>query len=79
MNAIDPKAAKLDAADVFMLEDEDFAYDDSEARRHLAAGRPIYYAEANTPEGLMVRESPDGRKELIQVDADGAFRVVGPA
>jgi hypothetical protein len=61
-----------------MLEDEDFAYDDSEARRHLAAGRPIYYTEASTPHGHVVRESLDGRKDLIKVEGDGSFTVVGP-
>lgn len=36
-----------------------------EARRLLAAGQWIVYAERDTPEGFMIREHPDGRKELV--------------
>ncbi len=78
MNAIDTKAAKLAAAHAFMLEDDDLIDDGGEARRHLAAGRPIYFADASTPCGHVVRESPDGLKELVKVEGDGAFKVVGP-
>jgi hypothetical protein len=79
MNAIDPTAAKRDAAHAFMLDDEDFAYDDSEARGHLAEGRPIFYLEPNTPKGLVVRERPDGGRDLVELDDQGGYRVVGPA
>jgi hypothetical protein len=78
MIAIGSKAAKQDAADAFMLDDDDLIDDGAEARRHLAAGRPVYYAEADTPEGLVVRESPDGSKDLIRVDPDRVVRVIGP-
>lgn len=79
MGKMETDLAKLEAAHAFMLEDEDFEDDGAEAKRHLAAGRAIYYTEPNTPKGLVVRERPDGRKDLIQVDPDGAYRVVGPA
>jgi hypothetical protein len=79
LGKIDPDQARLDAAHAFMLEDDDFEDDGAEARRHLAAGRPIYYVEPGTPKGLVVRESPDGRKDLVQVDPDGSYRVIGPA
>jgi len=79
LGKIDPHQARLDAADAFMLEDEDFDDDGAEARRRLAAGLPIYYVEPDTPKGLVVRESPDGQKDLIQVDPDGAYRVIGKA
>ncbi|WP_267665870.1 hypothetical protein [Escherichia coli] len=29
------------------------------------SGVPIYYAERNTPEGCVIKEYPDGRKELV--------------
>lgn len=50
--------------------------DESAAAAHLAAGRPIYYRERDTPNGLVVRESADGRRDLIRVDAGGAERIV---
>ena len=78
MNAIDTKAARLAAAHAFMLEDEDFAYDDSEARAHLAEGRSIFYIEETTPKGLVIREQPDGTRDLVALDDDGGFKVVGP-
>lgn len=36
-----------------------------EARRLLAAGQWIVYAESDTPDGCMIREHPDGRRELV--------------
>ncbi|KLA50005.1 hypothetical protein XEUV683_05840 [Xanthomonas euvesicatoria] len=33
--------------------------------RCLAAGEPIYYFEDDTPEGLVIRESPDGTRVLV--------------
>lgn len=39
---------------------------DLAAREHLTAGRPIYYWEENTPEGLAIKEYPDGRRELVR-------------
>ena len=50
----------------------------SEARRHLEAGRPIYYMEPNTPKGLVIREYPDGRREFVRLDQNGAIEVVEP-
>ncbi|CAD2265256.1 hypothetical protein X12_004529 (plasmid) [Xanthomonas arboricola] len=34
-------------------------------KRCLAAGEPIYYFEDDTPEGLVIRESPDGARALV--------------
>lgn len=48
--------------------------DDSAARAHLAAGRPIYYHDQEH-DGL-VREWPDGRIELVDVDEDGHIIVL---
>jgi len=40
--------------------------DGAAAQRHLEAGRPIYYAEDDTPEGLLIKEYPNGRRELVR-------------
>ena len=45
------------------------------ARQHLAAGRPIYYGDADYPEGL-VKKYPDGRKQLVSVSNDGKITVI---
>ena len=79
MGKIDPRLAQLDAAHAFELEDADFADDGAEARGTLASGRPIYYTEPSTPPGLVVRESPGGEKDLLRIDPDGSFHVLGPA
>lgn len=78
MGKLDPSQARLDAAHAFMLEEADFADDDSEARRHLAAGRPIFYMQPDTPGGLVIRESPDGSKDFVELSDDGGYRVVRP-
>ncbi len=70
--------AREEVAHAFMLEDADFADDDSEARRHLAAGRPIFYVEPETPEGTVIRESPDGSRDYVQLDGHGGYRVIRP-
>jgi hypothetical protein len=41
------------------------------AKEHLAAGRPIYYCDDRF-ENEIVREWPDGSKELLTLDNDGA-------
>jgi len=44
---------------------------DKAASRHLASGNPIYYGDDNTPEGMVVKEYPDGRRELVRFDPAG--------
>jgi hypothetical protein len=44
--------------------DDDFA-----ARDRLARGLWIAYREADTPPGHVIREHPDGRRELVRVGA----------
>lgn len=46
------------------------ALGDAPAREHLAAGRPIYYGEHDTPSGLLIKEYPDGRRELVRYHRD---------
>lgn len=45
--------------------------DDSAVRALLAEGVPIYYEEDDTPEGLLIKEYPDGRRELVRFRRDG--------
>lgn len=39
---------------------------DGAMREHFTAGLPIYYWEQGTPEGLTIKEYPDGRRELVR-------------
>jgi hypothetical protein len=41
------------------------------AREHLSAGHPIYYVEGDTPDDLLVKEYPDGRRELVRFHETG--------
>lgn len=54
--------------------------DDSAARAHLAAGRAIYYAKNNTPQGLLIKEYPDGHRELVRFHREGdeVIRTLSP-
>jgi len=50
----------------------ELAHDDAAAaKEHLAAGFPIYFREADTPAGLVIKKYPDGRQELICFDLTG--------
>ncbi|MEW5729309.1 MAG: hypothetical protein AB1918_15885 [Pseudomonadota bacterium] len=40
-----------------------------EAKRHLAAGRAIYYGDDRFPDGV-VKEYPDGRRQLVTFSKD---------
>jgi hypothetical protein len=50
--------------------------DGAAARSHLEAGRPIYYCDDAVP-SRMVREWPNGHKEIVQVMDDGSVKVHG--
>ena len=41
------------------------------ARSHLEAGFQIYYSEDDTSDDVIIKEYPDGRRELVRVDVDG--------
>lgn len=45
--------------------------DGAAAKAHLQAGFPIYYVKDDTPEGLLIKEHPNGRRELVRFDEDG--------
>jgi len=40
-------------------------------RENLAAGVPVYYREKETPQDLLIKEYPDGRKELVKFSRAG--------
>jgi len=49
---------------------------DRAARSHFAAGFPIYMSDDDTPPDTVIRENPDGTRQLVHFDADGEH-VVG--
>jgi hypothetical protein len=51
-------------------------YDDGlAAKQHMAAGRAIYYGDEDHPEGI-IKEYPDGRRQLIAVSNKGEQTVL---
>ncbi|MDN5249399.1 MAG: hypothetical protein QWI73_04840 [Alphaproteobacteria bacterium] len=42
--------------------------DDYAAKEQLAAGFPIYYIEDNIPENTIIKEYPNGNRELLNND-----------
>lgn len=50
---------------------------DRVARSHLVAGFPVYVSNEDTLPGTVIRENPDGTRELVCFDADGEH-VVAP-
>jgi len=44
---------------------------------HLEAGRPIYMADRHTPDSAVVKQYPNGHRELIRIDPDGE-NLIGP-
>lgn len=49
--------------------------DDSAAEEHLKAGYPIFYAEPRNPDEL-IRQWPDGRREIVALDENDEIVVV---
>ncbi|KAA5604701.1 hypothetical protein F1188_14915 [Roseospira marina] len=45
--------------------------DGAAARSHLDAGRPVYSIADDMPPGLLRKDHPDGRAELIRFDRQG--------
>ena len=69
--ATQPKAP-IDPDELADILENAFLHDDGEAARsHLEAGFPIYYSEHDTPADAIIKEYPDGCRELVRVDADG--------
>lgn len=45
------------------------------AKAHLAAGRAIYYGDPRYP-GQIVKEYPDGRRQLVEIDEKSVVTVI---
>jgi hypothetical protein len=45
------------------------------AREHLAAGRAVYYGDDAYPD-FVIKEYPDGHKELVDFDDDGKENII---
>ncbi len=45
------------------------------AKQHLSAGRPIYYGDERYPEGI-VKEFPDGRRQLVSISNKGVLTII---
>ena len=45
------------------------------AKSHLAAGRAIYYGDPRYP-GQIVKEYPDGRRQLVHIDEKSVVTVI---
>lgn len=45
------------------------------AKAHLAAGRPIYYGDPAYP-GAVVKQYPDGRRQLVRFERPSGTEVV---
>lgn len=56
-------------------------YDDgAAAQEHLEAGFPVYYTEDDTPADLLIKEHPNGLRELVKVvgKTDEVVKVLNP-
>jgi len=42
----------------------------------LAKGISAYYSDDETPDGLLIREQPDGTRQLVRVNFDGDDTVI---
>lgn len=42
----------------------------------LAKGICAYYGEDDIPEGLLIRENPDGTRQLVRINFDGEDTVI---
>ncbi|ODN40995.1 hypothetical protein BGC07_18680 [Piscirickettsia litoralis] len=49
--------------------------DGAEAKRHLAEGRSIYYGDDRYPNAV-IKEHPDGPKQLVTFDRDNDYTEV---
>ena len=61
------ETALLDTLDAALSSDAGTA-----AQRHLAEGRPVYFRDALTPPGHVIRKHPDGSCQLVRFTADGS-------
>jgi hypothetical protein len=71
INNLDKLTPAEDEAFWVAFESELMHDDGAAAKEHLAAGFPIYFRDADTPAGLVIKEYPDGRRELVYFDLNG--------
>ncbi|SPD63010.1 conserved protein of unknown function [Cupriavidus taiwanensis] len=45
------------------------------ARAHLKMGNPIYYSDVELPASI-VREWPNGKREIVTIDTSGYVKVI---
>lgn len=45
------------------------------AKTHLAAGRAIYYGDQRYP-GQIIKEHPDGHRQLVHIDENSVVTVI---
>ena len=64
---------RLDDFAEFLMTHE---FDTAEADESLAQGAAIYYIEPDTPKDYIIKEYPNGRKELIDVLETGEEIVI---
>ena len=69
---VNPNEAFLASSGIEMALAQD---DGSAAQEHLAAGFPIYYCDDRYPDGV-VKEYPDGHKELVTIGASEKIEVI---
>ena len=71
------EATSDDDGSQFFAELEAALFDDDglAAKQHLAAGLAIYYGDEKYP-GAIVKQYPNGRKQLVSVGKDGQISVI---
>ena len=68
----DPNPAGTGDADLWDVITRGLERDgDLAAREHLVAGRAVYHTDDDTPDGLLIKRHPDGRRELVRYRRDG--------
>ncbi len=49
--------------------------DDRAALAHLEAGFPVYSSDATTPDDAVIRQNPDGSRDLVRFDSEGEHTI----
>lgn len=48
---------------------------DRAAVAHLEAGFPVYRSDADTPDDAVIRENPNGSRDLVRFDGEGEHTI----
>jgi len=48
---------------------------DRAALGHLEAGFPVYRSDADTPNDAVIRQNPDGSRDLVRFDSEGEHTI----